>query len=399
VTARHVRVAATVICGLLAVRTLLENPRSLGDPGVLVQVGGLLACATAIWRRLVGAVLAGAALLIALVLGEPTFWIAVPTALLCLIGTLRTGPRRSWLVIAAMAAYAGMLAQRDVVDPVGHVMLVGYSGFLAVAVGLAARHFLEAQRYAVSRIVALRRERARMEAEERNAVARELHDVVAHQLSMTTMQVMATSLSENPQALVETLAKVRHSTEEAQHELDALLYAMRGPVAENRGPTPLISPLASAEVFARRLAENGYRPVLDLNPAAEDLDPTTQRTLNRIMQEAATNILRYAPAGTTCDYRLAVDPRQVRLSISNELPPRQVTSDLSLGWGLRGIRERVDLSGGTFAAGPDGSRWTVSVSLPVVRDAVDDPARPVAGRPAGVSGATTRGRSTSSAAR
>jgi signal transduction histidine kinase len=396
VTARHVRIATAVIFGLLAVQVAVHHADSLGDTGVLVHVTGLLACATAIWRRLVGAILAGAALVIALVLGEPSFWIALPAALLCLIGTLQSRPGRSWLVIIAMAAYAGLLALTDTVDPVAHVMLVGYSGFLAVAVGLAARHFHEARTYALRRMIDLRRERVQVEAEERNAVARELHDVLAHQLSMTTMQVMATSLSQNPEALVETLAKVRRSTDEAQHELSTLLYAMRGPVAENARPTPLITPLASAEVFARRLAESGYQPVLDLDPAADALDATTQRTLNRIMQEAATNILRYSPAGTACHYVLAVDTRQVRLSISSQLAAHESKSDLSLGWGLRGIGERVDLSGGTFKAGPDGGQWTVAVTLPVVTGAVDEPAPclPAVGH-AGASGAVARRRETS----
>jgi signal transduction histidine kinase len=202
-------------------------------------------------------------------------------------------------------------------------------------------------------------------------VARELHDVVAHQLSVTTMLVMATSLSEDREVLAATLEKVRRSTQAARHELGALLEAMRGPGATGQVTSgPMVTPGAEALALASRLAEHGHRAVLDVDPAAEGLDVTTQRTLTRVMQEATTNILRYAPPGSVCHYTLAVQDGGVRLSVvSPRTAGGERRSDLSLGWGLRGIRERVELTGGTFSAGPDRDHWVLDVSLPSVVDA------------------------------
>jgi signal transduction histidine kinase len=103
--------------------------------------------------------------------------------------------------------------------------------------------------------------------------------------------------------------------------------------------------------------------VLDIDARADELDPTTQRTLSRIMQEAATNILRYAPAGSPCHYTLVTEKGVARLTVLSPMADRR-SSDLSLGWGLRGIRERVELTRGTFLAGPDGGRWRLAVTLP-----------------------------------
>jgi len=197
-------------------------------------------------------------------------------------------------------------------------------------------------------------------------VARELHDVVAHQLSVTTMLVMSTSLSEDPDALAATLDKVRRSTTAARHELGSLVHAMRASGADRGQPAPLTSPLAIGRALGAQLSENGHHPIVDIDPRAEDLDVTTQRTLARIMQEATTNILRYAPERSLCRYTVAVDDDGVWLSVVSPLATGERRSDLSLGWGLRGIRERVELTGGTFAAGPsDDGRWLLAVSLPL----------------------------------
>jgi signal transduction histidine kinase len=225
----------------------------------------------------------------------------------------------------------------------------------------------------------LARERVRVESEERSAVARELHDLVAHSLSVTTMLVLASSLSDDRDTLRATLGRVRRSTEAARSELDTLLHALRGPGSGHQRLAPLVTPTASAQALGQQLSENGHHPVLDIDAAAYDLDPTTQRTLSRIMQEAATNILRYAPAGSPCHYTLVTEDAGVRLTVLSPMADRR-SSDLSLGWGLRGIRERVELTRGTFRAGPEGGRWRLAVTLPHP----EQPSRAEAGPPAAV---------------
>lgn len=363
-TARHVRLTAAAIFALLAVRVPLGGGSSL-DPETWVHVIGLLACAVAVWRPRVGAGCAAAVLLVSIVLEADGGWDALSTTLLCLMGAYRFGPRKIWLIVLALTVYAGALAVTDRVD-VGHFVLLGYLGFLGIAAGLTARHFVAAREASVRQLVDLTHERERMASEERSAVARELHDVVAHQISVTTMLVMATSMSDDCAALANTVDRIRTSTEVAQHELSTLLFLMRGPEAGSAGPPPLISPVVTAQALAVQLSENGYQPVLKIDPDADGLDSTTQRTLGRIMQEGVTNILRYTPAGSRCQVTLTVDDVGARLSIVSPLGASERKSDLSLGWGLRGIRERVELTHGTLTAGPDRDRWVLEVSLPTV---------------------------------
>ena len=362
-TARHVQFAAVAVFGLLALQTAAGSLASRDAEG-WVRVVALLACALAVWRPAVGAGAAAVALLGSLVLSTPGYGDTIATALLCFITAVRSGPRRFWLVLLALAGYGGLLAATESPTDVGHVVVVAYTGFGAVALGLTVRHFVEARAESLRRLVDLTEEREQVELEERTAVARDLHDVVAHQLSVTTMLVMATSLSNDPVTLADTAAKVRRSTEAAHHELSTLLHAMRGPLSPQPGPASLVTPLTSAHALVRRLSENGYHPILDIDPAADELDTTTQRTLARIMQEAATNILRYTPTGSTCHFILTVNPQEVRLRTDSPLAAQAQTSDLSLGWGLRGIRERVELTHGTFTAGPAGGSWRLEVTLP-----------------------------------
>jgi signal transduction histidine kinase len=363
-TARHVRLATTVVLGVLAVRVAAGQLSSPAD--ALVPVLGLLACAVAVWRPTVAVAGATAALVVSLVLGSAGYWDALPVTLLCLMGALRFGLRRVWFLGTALAAYAGLLAVTDADVNRSHIVADCYAGFLGIAVGLAARYFLRARDDSLRQLVELTDDRDRMKTEERNAVARELHDVVAHSLSVIAMLVLATSLSNDRRLLSDTVDQVRRNIQATRQELSMLLHAMRGPDSDQQLPTPLVTPEASAQALARRLSDNGYHPVLSIDPAAAALDSTTQRTLTRIMLEGATNVLRYTPTGSTCHFTLAIGDCGVRLAISSPLAVDVRSSDLSLGWGLRGIRERVELTRGTFTAGPDRGRWLLEVTLPIL---------------------------------
>lgn len=361
-TARHVRLAAVAAFALLAVRAGLGGG-GLPTPAAVVELLGWVACAVAACRARTGAmVVAAAALVVSLATGTPTDWSALPTVVLFFLASLRAGLRRLWVVLVALLAYGALLVV-TVSDWALPLTTAGYTAAVAIIGGLAAGHFLDAGRDSARRHAGLLDDRDRLEAEERTALARDLHDVVAHQLSLTNLSIMSTSASTDPNRLSATLHRVGESMEAADRELFDLLHAMRGRTDDVQ-TTPLVLPSAGAETFARRLTTSGFRPTIETDPSADDLDVTTMRTLGRIMQEATTNILRYAPAGSVCRYTLVVADGQVRLSVESPMPLRDRRSALSLGWGLRGIAERVALSHGTFTAGPQHGSWVVDVTLP-----------------------------------
>lgn len=362
-TARHIRLASSAVFALLAVRAALGRGDAPLEAALVVHMGGWIAAAVAVWAPRAGGLLAAGVLVVSLGAGTPTGWVALPVVLLFFVSALHTSVRRLWMVALGFVTYGALLAV-TAPDWGDRLLIASYAGALGVIGGLAARHFIGVEQASTRLHAALLDDRKILEAQERTAIARELHDVVAHQLSLTTMIIMGTSASTDPQELVSTLTKVEEAVEAAGHELFALLHAMRGTQADEVESTPLVLPSSAADTFARRLTASGFRPEVVADRVADDLDATTHRTLGRIMQEATTNIVRYAPAGSTCQYALSVTDDSVQLVVASPLPVREGKSALSLGWGLRGIAERVELSHGSFTAGPERGMWLVDVTLP-----------------------------------
>ena len=114
--------------------------------------------------------------------------------------------------------------------------------------------------------------------------------------------------------------------------------------------------------LAEHLSQQGYRSTARLDPRADTRDATSQRTQVRALQESVTNVLRYARPGSTCHLALVVRVA-ADLRVSSELSAARRPGDPSSGWGLRTLRERIELSWGAFAAGPRDGRCMVEVSL------------------------------------
>ncbi len=359
-TSRWLRIGITLACLVLAVRAATSGPL---DPEHAMAAASWAGCALAVWRPFAGATVAGLALGFGL-LTAPSEPAALGSALVFGVLAIACGVRKVYIVLLTLAAYIAAIAAVDRADAVLHTAQVAYIGFAVIPLGLAVRHFQDGRAAEAAALATLQQEQASISSQERGAVARELHDVVAHQLSLTTMLIMGSSASTDPGCLRETLDQIRAATETAGEELGTLLQAMRGS-AHTPSTGPLITPSESAQSMAHRLRSHGFDPKLEIDSHADELDATTQRTLTRVLQEATTNILRYAPPGSTCRYTLTLDGHDARMSVVSPLRSGDSTSDLSLGWGLRGIRERVDLSNGTFAAYSHAGHWTVDVTIPI----------------------------------
>lgn len=358
-SARHVRLAGILGLALLTLRALLS------DRIDLVEVTCLITATVAFRSPRIAAWLGLAAAVAAVLTGEPGYSGAVGLGLSCLFATLQ--PRRFDLPVLAVVLPALVLAtdQAAVLRPAVAAMFV--AALVGALTGLAARHFLDSRNLAVRQLQRLEHEQDRILRDERDALARELHDVVAHQLSLVNLRVMAAQCSDDAEVLRTALTEIDRATRTARTELDVLLAAMRAPISDASRSGPLTSPSVTASTFRQLLADNGFHAVLDIDQRADTVDPLTVRTLTRLLQEATTNILRYAPAGATCHYRLRIEPDLAHLSITNPMPVDSSAGSTawSSGFGLRGLQERVTLSGGTFSAGPELGLWCVRASLPL----------------------------------
>ena len=120
----------------------------------------------------------------------------------------------------------------------------------------------------------------------------------------------------------------------------------------------------AVEGVIRTLEEAGHRVTLALTADLELVDATTQRTLARVVREAATNALRYAPGDSPVHIVLGVENATATVRVTSDLAALPRVDPYSTGSGLVGLRERVELTNGRFSAGEVGDHWVVEAQLP-----------------------------------
>jgi len=214
----------------------------------------------------------------------------------------------------------------------------------------------------------LERERAgeadRAVAEERTSIARELHDVVAHRVSLMTVQAGAakTIAGDNPQAALQAMEAVEHAGREALDELRHLLGVLR-PKADggSLGPQP---GLAGVPRLVDQFREAGLDVSLTMSDVPTDLPARVDLSAYRIVQEALTNVLKHAGPGARTEVRVNLDNEVVSIEVTDD--GHAVTTLPGSGHGIMGMRERAQLLGGSLTAGPrvDGG-FRVMARLPI----------------------------------
>ncbi|MFK8017122.1 MAG: sensor histidine kinase [Gammaproteobacteria bacterium] len=192
-------------------------------------------------------------------------------------------------------------------------------------------------------------ESERAVAAERTRIAREMHDIVAHQLSLMTVQAGAakTVSDSDPEAAREAMGAVEKAGRHAVSEMRHLLGVLRPANAANAlGPQPGIRDLTALVQEV-----NGAGPVVQLETTGELSGLPTRLDLNayRIVQEALTNVIKHAGAGVKVD--VSVDGRDdsIIIHVTDNGPGGDVSQ--TSGHGIIGMRERVELLRGTFRAG------------------------------------------------
>jgi signal transduction histidine kinase len=260
------------------------------------------------------------------------------------------------LAVGLTAAIIPAVATGEGSVPFAVVMALAFGGVWALGRrGAAHAETLAAARARTEEAVAL--ERAR--------IARELHDVISHNVSVMVVQAAAGRdvFDANPKAGLQALTAIESVGREALQELRLLLDVVRPPDEHAAGPPYDPQPrLASIGKLADQLRTSGLEVELDVAdvgalPAAVDL------CAYRVVQEALTNVLKHATA-TRADVRV----RRVGARIEIEVTDDGTTAERngSGGHGLVGMRERVQLLDGDLRAGRrDGGGFSVQASIPV----------------------------------
>ncbi|GAA2395750.1 sensor histidine kinase [Dactylosporangium salmoneum] len=248
-----------------------------------------------------------------------------------------------------LAAFGLSLAVDDVppADYAGSLLFLAFPGVL----GAAVRAWSTARR----------RELERMRASEREALARELHDTVAHHVSAIVVRAQAGRVlaAADPAAALPALEGV-------EEEGARTLEAMRAMVSALRDATAGLAPLAGVADL-RRLAGEARLPVgLELDGPLDDLPPAVDGAVYRVVQESLTNALRHAQHATAVRVRVAAEAGRVRVTVRDDGAGGRRGKGRA-GFGLTGLRERVTLLGGALSAGPapDRGGWLVEAQLPL----------------------------------
>lgn len=295
------------------------------------------------------------------VAGGPSFGMGVPAALGAALLVHRAGLRAAawWLLLVPLALWssdwdAAALGLADARTWLG--VLTG-TVWLLFPAGVVT--FIGYRRRAADREHADALERAA--SDERLRLAREIHDVVGHSLSMISLQsaVALRVLDADPAQARASLEAIRGASKDALGELRHTLGVFRGDEEAPRAPTPTLAAIATLVADVRA---GGVAVELAPLPDAAGLGAAEQAAAYRIVQESLTNAVRHAP-GHAPSVRLARGPRGLAIHVANTLPGG-VDAPLVEGGGLRGMRERADALGGTFAAGRDGGRFVVTATLP-----------------------------------
>ncbi|WP_344657118.1 sensor histidine kinase [Catenulispora subtropica] len=274
----------------------------------------------------------------------------------------------------ALSVLAGSAVR---VLPFGRAAAVGAAGLVVTALGrvVTADPFhpgVQAWSAGIGVGLVLRlldhRHRAAVEAvrrDERLALARELHDVVAHHVSGIVMHTHAAQimLRKQPDLLGPALADIERSggdAMDAMRRVVALLRDTDDGAAVTAGPEQLID-------LVRRFEEHGTAVDLRLPVRAPEWPPVVTATVYRIVQESLTNIARHARGARAAAVTVSQDSANITVEVDNDAPPYSlIRASPRGGYGLIGMRERTEALGGALDAGPKpGTGWSVRATLPL----------------------------------
>ncbi|MGW0284262.1 sensor histidine kinase [Streptomyces sp. NPDC003236] len=359
-----------------------DGPRRFGTAFTRLPVAGMTALQAGLvlpllWRRRAPAVAFGAVTAVFVLQWSLGAALRADVALLVALYSLALhGPLRQLPgACAVLAGALGLVAARvPVAVPVSDALFFLLStATAALALGLMIRirrAQLAGLRDRAARLETERDQRGRLAvAAERARVAREMHDIVGHNLSViiTLADAGAYATAASPERGEEALRLIGDTGRQALGELRRVLGVLR----EGDGPRtgPELSPqpgLADVDALCEGVRAAGLEVVYRTAGDVDALDGGVQLTVYRIVQEALTNTLKHAGAGARAHLAIAVEDARLTIAVQDSgplAPAARPGAANEEGHGLVGMRERAALYGGHVSAGPLGPGWTVRAAL------------------------------------
>ncbi|MBT2453612.1 two-component sensor histidine kinase [Streptomyces sp. ISL-86] len=310
-------------------------------------------------------------LVLAVVSGPEILWPWTPGSFIAYIAvmvlvTLRTGPRiAAWMWALTLVLGFGLsVVFRGRYGMNFSQMLVVSAFALVIASSIQIRRHAKAEVTAQQEVTAVERDRRTL-LEERTTIARELHDVVAHHMSVVAIQAEAAPyrVKNPPPELEAAFVTIRENAVAALTELRRVLGVVRS--ADYEAPDAPQPTLASLEGLLANVREAGLSVEKTVTGAVRELPQGVELSAYRIIQEALSNTLRHAPgaaAGVEVSYVLG----GLGIRIVNDAATGDVRPSSGAGHGITGMRERVAMLEGEMTAGRTASGgYEVAVFVPV----------------------------------
>ncbi|SFX14123.1 sensor histidine kinase [Streptomyces atratus] len=311
--------------------------------------------------------------LVLLVYPEPPMgiWPWPPPTLICylfvMLAVALRETRRTVVSVWALTAAASLVLHLTATDRSTSALLPAFGAVITV-IGAVIRERGDAQRRLAEQETISEAERAqRTLLEERARIARELHDVVAHHMSVITVQADSAPyrISDLPEQAREEFGAIAASARESLTEMRRLLTVLRSEGAEGeRAPQP---GLGRVQQLVEATVRAGLPAELSLPARLPDVPQAVDVSAYRIVQEALANVIRHAPGART-RVSITSDGAHLTVLVVNDRAeqPDSPLETTGTGHGLVGMRERVRLTGGTLDTGPlpDGG-FRVAARLPL----------------------------------
>ena len=342
---------------MLPIVAVIEGLARTDVPFVVASVIIVIAIVpTLLWRRthplLMFLISFGVTGAFRLVTGEELQLYTQVFLLLLVYAVFRWGSGRALVVGAAVmlvtTTASTVFAPFDLASVIGSFAIL----FSTITLGLLFRF----------RATGRMRELDRAKAHEREELARDLHDTVAHHVSAIAIQAQAglATVGTNPDAATAALRVIEAEASRTLTEMRAMVRVLRRDDDVELAPAPKVADL---EALAGGAAGG---PVIDveLTGDTDDLPAPIATAVVRIAQEAVTNARRHARNATRIVVRVVADATRVRLTVHDDGAPGPTGYGISTGYGITGMTERATLLGGTLTAGGVADGWTVTADLP-----------------------------------
>lgn len=375
--ARHPRLAdalTALICLLLTVgasatSTPDARPIPLGA-GVVIGVAAVGSSVLVLWRRRWPATILVVAIgleLLLLALTSSAGTLLFPVAVYTL--AVHRSARACWIglgggvgLVAALALAlmsSGLISFQDAINSALGTVVPGLIGALiGINVG-NRRRYLEAVIDRSRQLLVERDQHAQLAAAaERERIAREMHDIVSHSLTVVVALSEGAAATPDQDRARDASTAAAATARNALAEMRSMLGVLRdGDADAPLAPLDAVDPAATVDA-ARRA---GFTASLTVR-GEPDVAPALRFAIGRIVQEGVTNAMRHAPAARAIDVRIDHQADPVVIEIVNDGaigPPREG------GFGLRGLVERATLLGGILVSAPAGEgRWMLRAELP-----------------------------------